>query len=253
MVNSLGPILAVADVAATLDYYKNLLGFPNTWAYGDPPGFGGAEWGAATVMFGLNPEGAAHPEGQSIWVNVEVVDEIHAFHSEKGANIVEPIEDKPWGRREYTVNDLNGYRLRFAGIPPSSAPPSDPFPEGVSIHRRLPTLEEYRAIAGKEFYQGEAALEPFSNTWAGVVAEGPDGRAIGTVRIMYDAPGWFSIWDVAVLPEWQGKHIGNEMMKEALQTISAHSPGAWVVLFTYKDGFYEKLGFSKGSVTIRRA
>jgi hypothetical protein len=32
-----------------------------------------------------------------------------------GALIIEPIENKPWNVREYTVRDCNGYHLRFGG------------------------------------------------------------------------------------------------------------------------------------------
>ena len=69
---------------------------------------------------------------------------------------------------------------------------------------------------------------------------------------MCDAPGWFSIWDVAVVPEWQAQRIGSTMMKEALEMIREASPGAIVHLFTYKHGFYERLGFTKETACIRR-
>jgi ribosomal protein S18 acetylase RimI-like enzyme len=70
---------------------------------------------------------------------------------------------------------------------------------------------------------------------------------------MMDAAGWFSIWDVAVLPEWQAHQIGSTMVKEALEIIHETSPGATVFLFTTKHGFYERLGFSKESVSLRRS
>ncbi|MFO0769047.1 MAG: GNAT family N-acetyltransferase [Nitrospiraceae bacterium] len=70
--------------------------------------------------------------------------------------------------------------------------------------------------------------------------------------MMHDAPGWFSIWDVAVVPDWQGQRIGSTMMHEALEMIREASPGAIVHLFTYKHGFYERLGFAKETVSMRR-
>lgn len=80
----------------------------------------------------------------------------------------------------------------------------------------------------------------------------PTGEAIGVARIMYDSPGWFSVWDVAVLPEWQGKRIGTAMMEAAMNVVREESPGAFVYLFTYKPGFYGRLGFETEGVTMRK-
>jgi ribosomal protein S18 acetylase RimI-like enzyme len=252
MVTGASPILAVADVVETLRFYKEVLGFDSSWTWGEPPTFGGANWGSVSFMFSLDPELAARSHGQSLWLNAENVDELHERHVKNGAEIVLPIEDKPWGRREYTVKDPNGYLLRVAGLTASTAPPSRPFPEGVRIERRLPTLDEYRQVAGEAFYSGKASQDTLARTWQAVVAVSPEGDAIGTVRIVCDAPGWFSIWDVAVLPAWQGQRIGERLMKEALEIVGEESPGAWVFLFTYKHGFYERLGFGKESVCMRR-
>jgi ribosomal protein S18 acetylase RimI-like enzyme len=69
---------------------------------------------------------------------------------------------------------------------------------------------------------------------------------------MCDSPGWFSIWHVVVAPEWRGRRIGERMMKEALAMVHEASPGAWVFLFTFKHGFYQKLGFEKQTLEMRK-
>ena len=63
-------------------------------------------------------------------------------------------------------------------------------------------------------------------------------------------PGWVSIWDVAIVPNWQGRDIGSEIMKRALAMIREASPGAAVFLFTSKLGFYEHLGLREEKVTM---
>ena len=163
------------------------------------------------------------------------------------------IEDKPWGVREYVVEDPSGYHLRFAGSSSHEVKKSRSFPEGVRIEPRVPTGEEFQQVAGQVFYRDGVPAGVLEKTWNGVVAFSPNGEAIGTVRIMHDAPGWFSIWDVGVLPEWQGQRIGEAMMKAALELVSQASPGAFVFLFTYKQGFYERLGFGTETVSMRRA
>jgi len=244
-------IFAASDILATLAYYKDVLGFESTWTYGDPPVFGSVTMGGVTITFNLQPELAAKVRGHQHGVQVKGIDELYEFHRSSNANVVQEIEDKPWGIREYVIEDINGYHLRFGGPPATEAPKSSPFPEGVTIERRKPTGAEFADVAGKAFEYKESVPGLLESTWAGVIAVSPGGQTIGLLRIMRDAPGWYSIWDVAVLPEWQARRIGSTMMKEALEMIREDSPGARVYLFTFKHGFYERLGFTEKGVTFR--
>lgn len=252
MVSGSSPILVVADVPATVQFYTEVLGFASSWTWGEPPTFGAATWGNVTIMFSVLPELVGRVEGHGHWFDVEDVNGLYAQHLERGAKIVSPIEDKPWGRREYTVRDINGYHLRFAGDPSYTPRGTGVFPPGVQIVRRMPTVEEHERVAGSSFYKDGTPSGILDRTWKAVVATDSNGEAIGTTRIMYDAPGWFSIWDVAVLPDWQGRRIGTAMMEAALDIVHEESPGAFVYLFTFKHGFYERLGFSKGTVEMRK-
>lgn len=245
------PIFACSDVEATIAYYKDVLGFDSSWTYGETPDFGSASKGGVDIMFSLNPDLAAKVLGHEHWIKVDEVDELYRLHQSNGAKIVSEIGDRPWGVREYVVEDLNGYHLRFAGAPSSEAPRSKAFPAEVSLERRKPSEEEYRTLAGNAFGYENLATGLLERTWNGVVAL-HEGSTIGILRIMHDAPGWFSIWDVAVVPEWQGNRIGSALMKEALEAIREVSPGAMVHLFTFKHGFYERLGFTKETVSMRR-
>jgi len=245
-------ILASSDIVATLAYYQDVLGFESTWTWGDPPVFGSASMGGVTIMFNLQPELAAKVRGHQHGIRVDEVDELYRLHQSRNAKVVFEIADQPWGLREYILEDLNGYHLRFAGPLASQAPPSNPFPEGVTIERRIPTGDEYSAVAGRAFGYKEPGPDLLGSTWNGVVACSPDGEAIGVLRIMQDAPGWFSLWDVAVVPDWQGRHIGSTMVKEALEWIREAAPNASVHLFTFKYGFYERMGFAKEIICMRR-
>jgi len=243
---------ACSDIEETLTYYNDVLGFETTWTYGDPPVFGLVSKGAVTITFSLQPELAAKIRGHQHGIKVEDIDEFYRLHVSNGAVIVSEIEDKPWGMREYVIEDLNGYHITFSGLPPNNAPKSIPLPDGVTFERRKPTVEEFAAVANQVFEYKQFSPEILNNTWNGVVAHSPDNQAIGVLRIMWDAPGWFSIWDVAVLPAWQSQSVGTTLMREALALIRESSPGANVHLFTYKHGFYERLGFTKDSVCVLR-
>jgi Uncharacterized protein conserved in bacteria len=113
-ITALQPILAVPDVEMALAFYRDVLGFSETWTWGEPPTHGGAGRDHARFQFTWNPERAASAAGQAYWLSVHDIDALYAFHQARGANVVSPLEPKPWGVREYTVSDLNGYLLRFA-------------------------------------------------------------------------------------------------------------------------------------------
>jgi len=241
-------ILASHDVEATVKFYTEVLGFASSWIWGDPPSFGAAIWGKSTIMFNLDPELAGKIEGHQHWIDVEDVNALYASHLERGAMIVSDIEDRPWGKREYTVRDINGYHLRFAGQPSHTSQGSGEFPPGVQIVCRMPSPEEHVRITGSAHVNEDV----LGRTWKGVMAIGPAGEAIGTTRIMWDSLGWFSIWDVAVLPEWQGQRIGTAMIEAALDLVREESPGAFVYLFTFKPEFYERIGFTTETLHMRR-
>jgi ribosomal protein S18 acetylase RimI-like enzyme len=243
---------ATANIEATLVYYVDVLGFESTWTWGDPPVFGSASQGGVTIAFNLQPELAANVRGHQHGIQVEDIDELYALHKARGARFVSEMEDKPWGMREYVVEDLNGYHLHFSGRPGGEAPKSKPFPEDVSLEPRTPSRSEFAEIAGKAFGYEELPPGLLEHTWGGVVATTVVGETIGVLRIMWDAPGWFSIWDVAILPEWQGRQIGTKMMREALALIRKASPGATVHLFSFKPGFYLRLGFREEKVSVCR-
>lgn len=246
------PIFATADVTASVAYYVDALGFRWEWGWGEPPTIASVAHGSVSIMLSLQPDLASQVAGHQHWFRVDDADALHADHLARGAKILEPPSDRPWGVREYVVEDPSGYHLRFAGPPKGEAKPSDPFPSDVTIELRLPTPAEYETIARDAFYRDGTTPSVLDHSWGGVVALGPEG-IIGMARVMFDAPGWYSVWDVAVLPDWQGRHIGHRLMEEALAMVGEASPGAWVFLFTYKHGFYEKLGFNLQSVSMRQA
>ena len=56
-------ILAVADVPATVRFYRDKLGFTGEWLWGEPPTFAGVRWDKVSVLFSLQPALAAKVEG----------------------------------------------------------------------------------------------------------------------------------------------------------------------------------------------
>ena len=141
------PIFPVADVVATVGYYREVLGFREGWTWGEPPDFGGVRWGKIGAMFALSSRPEVKVGGQWHSFFVEGIDALHDFHGRNGAAICSPLEAKPWGLREYTVRDLNGHYLRFGqrGSDRSATAGREPATD-VAIVERLPTPEEYLGL-----------------------------------------------------------------------------------------------------------
>ena len=109
------PMLPVSDLGATIDYYTEKLGFYDAWTWGEPAVDGGVRRDHLRLIFGLNPEMAAHTKGMEVMVFVDEPDALYTEFSAKGVEILSEPEDKPWGVREFSIRDINGYVLRIGG------------------------------------------------------------------------------------------------------------------------------------------
>ena len=108
-ISQLVPELPVADVERAQLYYRDALGFEIGWL---SPGkeIGAVSRGNVAIFFRRRDppfEPAIH------WVFADDVDATHGELKSLGANIVDPLEKKPWGLRQFTVEDLDGNRFYF--------------------------------------------------------------------------------------------------------------------------------------------
>ncbi|HEY9420989.1 MAG TPA: glyoxalase superfamily protein [Thermoanaerobaculia bacterium] len=103
------PELPVVDVEQAQQYYRDVLGFEVGWLH---PGkeIGSVSRGNVAIFFRRRQEPfepAVH------WVFAEDLDATYEELRTSGSKIVEPLEKKPWGLRQFTVEDLDGNRFYF--------------------------------------------------------------------------------------------------------------------------------------------
>ena len=103
------PELPVADVERAQEYYRDRLGFEIGWLY---PGkeIGAVSRGTVAIFFRRRQppfDPAVH------WIFADDIDATYRECRSFGANIVEPLEKKPWGLRQFTVEDPDGNRFYF--------------------------------------------------------------------------------------------------------------------------------------------
>ena len=169
------PIFAVADVCATVRYYHDVLGFTDTWLWGEPPDFGGARWGKIGVMFAQQSGPDPKIGGQCHSFFVHGIDALYDLHGSKGATIFSSLEAKPWGLREYTVRDLNGHYLRFGQRNTDRSATAGREPANtVAIVERLPNVEEHmdllRAVEWADIESLDRVRKGLAGARFGVVA-----------------------------------------------------------------------------------
>lgn len=105
------PILPVKNVNETLDFFRDMLGFDVAWI---------VDGDYAAVQCGDIVIHLVHMDKQEqiapymSYLLVENADEIYSFYKSQGVEIIQQIESKPWGVREFTFRDINGHMFRVA-------------------------------------------------------------------------------------------------------------------------------------------
>src|ERR1700722_7678567 len=97
------PELPVVDVERAQQHYRDALGFEIGWLYPDKE-IGAVSRDNAAIFFRIRRppfEPADH------WIFAEDIDASYQEFQASGANIVDPLEKKPWGLRQFTVKDLD--------------------------------------------------------------------------------------------------------------------------------------------------
>lgn len=255
MITKSEPIFAVTNIQKTIAFYKDILGGRGEWLWGSPPEFAGIYLGEVMLKFNLQPDLAFKIQGHQHHFFSETIDDLHAQHLASNAPIINPIENKPWGFREYTIQDPDGYHLRFCGPTRHEKPPTalESLPEHIRIEHRLPTWEQYKALQRSVGWNYAADTpQMLEQSCCGMVAvDTRNNQTVGMVRVANPAHMWYSIWDVVVRPEHQSQRIGSAMIQATLDHLRLTAPaGSSVYLFTYSHGFYETLGFKMDTCSL---
>jgi GNAT superfamily N-acetyltransferase len=95
---------------------------------------------------------------------------------------------------------------------------------------------------GMGYFEGEVHKKAFENSHTVVFVFGED-KLVGFGRAISDGVYQAAIYDVAVLPEYQGKKIGATIINSILKCV----PTCNVILYASpgKEKFYEKSNFRK--------
>ena len=104
------PELPVADVERAQRHYRDALGFEIGWL---EPGreIGAVSRGDDVAIFFRKRTPPFEPAVH--WVFADDIEASYEELKSSDANIVDPLETKPWGLRQFTVQDLDGNLFHF--------------------------------------------------------------------------------------------------------------------------------------------
>ncbi|MCH5195390.1 MAG: GNAT family N-acetyltransferase [Oscillospiraceae bacterium] len=113
-----------------------------------------------------------------------------------------------------------------------------------------PTLEEYKSMRKAVNFMNlsdRIAKNALNNAFH-ITTVRDNGRAIGMIRVLSDGSYANFITDVMVIPEYQKKGIGTELMRRTVDHMrSTLEEGETIVLYlmsaTGKEPFYKQFGF----------
>jgi len=120
----LSPTLAVRDMKATIDFYTKSLGFElgMTFPSAENPEYADLSKDDMVLMFIPAANcGISHDEKYGAGVNLYMqidgdIDEYYDELKKRGVKIAVDIKDEPFGIRDFTVADVDGYQLTFNQI-----------------------------------------------------------------------------------------------------------------------------------------
>jgi len=262
------PVLPVRDIRETIAYWREVLGFTSQWTWGDPPNLGAVSWQSVHVQFYLQNEWKGG--GSSVWIRLQRIESLYRLHQQRKVDIVEPLENKPWGLAQYTVREINGHYLCFAGMVEEREKSVVTMPSTIRITGRVPRVKEFQQLQvsvgwGKEVVEAKTVAElaaiddrterVLAAAIYGVVAvDTVGGEVVGCALLLGDGVSYYYVKDVMVHRNWQGRRIGTALMQELVSWLEKNARrGALVGLFTREglEPFYKQFGFASGYAMLR--
>ena len=117
----LSPLLAVRNMKETIEFYTKSLGFKMGMAFPDasnPEYVDLAKDGMVLMFIPSEDHGISSEEklGIGVYLYLQIDGDIDEYYQElkkKGVKIAVEIKDEPYGVRDFTVEDIDGYKLAF--------------------------------------------------------------------------------------------------------------------------------------------
>jgi uncharacterized glyoxalase superfamily protein PhnB len=117
----ISPTLAVKNMKQAIQFYRDSLGFKMGMAFPDADNPEYADLSKDGMVVMLVPAqnvgiGAEEKLGAGVNLYMQIDGDIDEYYTElrnKGVKVIVDIKDEPFGIRDFTIEDINGYKLTF--------------------------------------------------------------------------------------------------------------------------------------------
>ena len=117
-ITSLAPQFLVDDLPVAIAWYRDRLGFETDFVY--ESFYASVSRDGFSIHLKCAPKTAAdrthrkENEHLDASISVQNIEALFAELTSNGANIIRSLEARPWGRKDFYVEDLDGYLLCFS-------------------------------------------------------------------------------------------------------------------------------------------
>lgn len=118
MIRQIAPQFFTTDMAATLAYYKDKLGFECVGSWEDPPVYAIVARDGHRIHFRLAEPPTPHSDKYSdelldAYLFVQDADALHSEYVARGVEFTRALGTTAWHSREFVVKDCDGRLLAF--------------------------------------------------------------------------------------------------------------------------------------------
>ena len=106
-------VFVVSNIAASIEHYRELLGFTVTFQYGDPTFYACLCRDEVALHLLAAHRTPRQPGNGGICVFVRDVDGVYAELAARGAKTIKPPQNYDYGMRDFDIVDLDGNQLTF--------------------------------------------------------------------------------------------------------------------------------------------
>jgi uncharacterized glyoxalase superfamily protein PhnB len=118
MIQQIAPQFFTTDMAATLSYYTDTLGFACVSTWLDPPVYAIVARDGQRIHFRLADPPTPSPDKYAdelldVYLFIDDADALYAEYASRGVEFSRALDDTDWGMREFVVKDCDGRLLAF--------------------------------------------------------------------------------------------------------------------------------------------
>jgi catechol 2,3-dioxygenase-like lactoylglutathione lyase family enzyme len=118
MIRQIAPQFFTTDIPATLDYYRDKLGFDCVSTWHSPPVYAIVARDEHAIHFRLAQPPTPNSDKYAdelldAYVFIEDADALYAEYAARGVEFTRDLANMPWHSREFVVKDCDGRLLAF--------------------------------------------------------------------------------------------------------------------------------------------